>query len=658
MVVSVKGETTMCGIFGWMPYNNFDTIDLRKCVGRVLKSIAHRGPDDYGYAVFDAASRDVYSEKTNELPQSFKSLIGQVRLSIIDLSPSGHQPMFSEDGRYAIVYNGEIYNYIELRSELEKEGVSFSTVNDTEVLMKAVIHWGKDALNKCTGMFAFALYDSYLNKLFCARDFFGIKPFYWYRGKRGFFFASELPVLLEFPEIPRIVEPTSVYNYMIQGRYNVGGESMLKDIYQLPPAHYMEIDCADPFSALPVRYWKLDLSAESKLLFADAASHLREMFLNSVKIHLRSDVPLGVALSGGVDSSAVTCAVRIIEPDTDLHTFSFMARGSDVSEEKYANLVAEHTNAVRHVVEVKPNDIINDIDDMIIKQGEPFGSTSIYAQYRVFKLAKECGITVTLDGQGADELFAGYSGYPGQRIASLLCAMHPLKAYKFLKATSQWPGRSLTSSLMYTAEELLPAWAIPLARKVAGKNPYPQWLDINQIKEAGGNTCPTSMALQRKMYPSNKRVNQRLAYQLTWDGIPHLLRHGDRNAMAHSIESRVPFLTKDIAEFCLSLPEEYLIDMTGRTKSVFKEAMRGIVPDTILNRKDKIGFATPEKDWLFSISGWVDSFLSEAQSVPYLRLDSLRKEWEYTKAGKAQYSWRVWRCVNYIRWMQLLNVNV
>ena len=647
----------MCGIFGWMPYNNFDTIDLRKCVGRVLKSIAHRGPDDYGYAVFDAASRDVYSEKTNELPQSFKSLIGQVRLSIIDLSPSGHQPMFSEDGRYAIVYNGEIYNYIELRSELEKEGVSFSTVNDTEVLMKAVIHWGKDALNKCTGMFAFALYDSYLNKLFCARDFFGIKPFYWYRGKRGFFFASELPVLLEFPEIPRIVEPTSVYNYMIQGRYNVGGESMLKDIYQLPPAHYMEIDYADPFSALPVRYWKPDLSAESKLSFADAASHLREMFLNSVKIHLRSDVPLGVALSGGVDSSAVTCAVRIIAPDTDLHTFSFMARGSDVSEEKYANLVAEHTNAVRHVVEVKPNDIINDIDDMIIKQGEPFGSTSIYAQYRVFKLAKECGITVTLDGQGADELFAGYSGYPGQRIASLLCAMHPLKAYKFLTATSQWPGRSLTSSLMYTAEELLPAWAIPLARKVAGKNPYPQWLDINQIKEAGGNTCPTSMVLQRKMYPSNKRVNQRLAYQLTWDGIPHLLRHGDRNAMAHSIESRVPFLTKDIAEFCLSLPEEYLIDMTGRTKSVFKEAMHGIVPDTILNRKDKIGFATPEKEWLFSISEWVDSFLSETKSVPYLKLDNLRKEWNNVKGGKAPYSWRVWRCINYVRWMQMLNIS-
>lgn len=646
----------MCGIFGWIPYNDLGTTDLRKTVKRVLKSMAHRGPDDYGYAVFDAASRGVYSEKTDVLPESFKCMIGQVRLSIIDLSPSGHQPMFSEGGRYAVVYNGEIYNYIELRSELEKEGVKFATVNDTEVLMKAIVHWGKDALNKFTGMFAFALYDSYLNKLFCARDFFGIKPFYWYRGERGFFFASELPALLEFPEIPRIVDPTSVYNYMVQGRYNVGGESMLKDIYQIPPAHYMEIDCANPFAAEPVRYWKPDLSVQSKLSFADAASHLREMFLNSVRIHLRSDVPLGVALSGGVDSSAVTCAVRAIEPDIDLHTFSFIARGSDVSEEQYANAAARHTNAVRHIVEVEPKEIIDDIDDMIVKQGEPFGSTSIYAQYRVFKLAKECGITVTLDGQGADELFAGYSGYPGQRIASLLCSMHPLKAYQFLKATSQWPGRSVSGSIMYTAEELLPTWVVPLARKTVGKNPYPLWLDVNQIREAGGEASPASMALQRQMYPSKKRVNQRLAYQLTWDGIPRLLRHGDRNAMAHSIESRVPFLTKDMSEFCLSLPEEYLIDMTGKTKSVFKKAMRGIVPDAILDRKDKIGFATPEKDWLFSISGWVDSFLSETKFVPYLKLDSLREEWNGVKGGKVPYSWRVWRCINYIRWMQVFGI--
>ena len=648
----------MCGIFGWMPYNNVDTANLKKTIDKVIHSMIHRGPDDHGYVVFDASTDDVYTEKVGSLPNTFKSMIGQVRLSIIDLSSNGHQPMFSEDGRYSIVYNGEIYNYIELRRELENERVRFSTTNDTEVLMKAVIHWGKDALNRLTGMFAFALYDSHLNKLFCARDFFGIKPFYWYRGKRGFFFASELPALLEFPEIPRIVDPTSVYNYMIQGRYNVGGESMLKDIHQLPPAHYMEIDCANPFIASPVRYWKPDLSIQSKLSFTDAASQLRALFLNSVKIHLRSDVPLGVALSGGVDSSAVTCAVRAIEPDTDLHTYSFIARGSDVSEEQYADIIAQHTNAVRHVVEVEPKELINDIDDMIIKQGEPFGSTSIYAQYRVFKLAKECGITVTLDGQGADELFAGYSGYPGQRIASLLCSMHPLKAYKFLRATSKWPGRSVVSCLMYTAEELLPIWAIPMARGISGKTPYPKWLDVKQIRNAGGGAVPASMVLRRQMYHNtNKRVNQMLAYQLTWDGIPGLLRHGDRNAMAHSIESRVPFLTKDIAEFCLSLPEEYLIDMTGRTKSVFKEAMRGIVPDAILNRKDKIGFATPEKDWICCISGWVDSFLAEIKYVPYLRLNSLREEWENIKDGRTQYSWRMWRCINYIRWMQLLNVN-
>ena len=505
-------------------------------------------------------------------------------------------------------------------------------------------------------MFAFALYDSHLNKLFCARDFFGIKPFYWHAGRGGFYFASELPALLEFQDVPRVADPTSVYNYMIQGHREVGGGSMLKDICQLPPAHYIEIDCANPLAASPVRYWKPDLSVESKLSFADAAARLRELFLQSVKLHLRADVPLGVALSGGVDSSSITCALRAIEPDIDLHTFSFIARGSDVSEEQYASIVAKHVNANRHAVEIAPSDIINDIDDLVIKQGEPFGSTSIYAGFRVFRLAEECGATVVLEGQGADELLAGYMGYPGQRIASLLCSLKPIKAYKFLKATSQWPGRSVKNNIMFTAEELLPGWAIPLARMAGGKKPYPKWLDIRQIKEAGGKALPASMEQQRRMYPSRKRVNQRLAYQLTWNGLPALLRQGDRSAMAHSIENRVPFVTKEIAEFCLSLPEEYLIDMTGRTKSVFKEAMRGIVPDQILERRDKIGLATPEKDWFFAISSWVDSFFGEAKNVPFLNLSCLRDEWNSIKEGKAQYSFRIWRCINYIRWVQLLKI--
>lgn len=632
----------MCGIFGWIPSNKYKATDTKPIVDKIFKAMAHRGPDDKGYAVLGNST--------------FDALIAQVRLSIIDLTPSGHQPLFSEDGRYAIVYNGEVYNYVELREELKAEGVTFTTPNDTEVVMKAIVHWGKDALLRFTGMFAFAMYDKEKDKLLCARDFFGIKPFYYHAGDMGFCFASELPSLLEFPDVPRKLRTEGAYKYLCYGYYDIGGNIMLKDIYSLPPAHYVEIDVNNPEKAVPVRYWKPNLSKRSALSFEEAAKKLRQMFLDSVKLHLRSDVPLGVALSGGVDSSSVACAMRYLEPDVDLHTFSFIAKNSAVSEELWADIVARHIDAIRHIVEVDSKDLIKDLDSMIRAQGEPFGSTSVYAQYRLFKLAKDSGITVSLDGQGADELLAGYNGYSGERIASLILQFKFLSAYKFLKAASGWPGRSLKKNAVLAIIQFLPNFMFPLVQKAAGRTPEPKWLDVKSLKKAGCIISYHFTDCKNLLYPTNHKVIQMLSYQLTWDGIPALLRHGDRNAMAHSIESRVPFLTKEIAEFCLSLPEEYLIDMNGRTKSVFREAMRGIVPDEILDRKDKIGFATPEEDWLNSISSWVDETLENAGDIPYLKMDEVRKEWQEIKEKRAHFDWRVWRWINYIRWIKMFDI--
>ena len=647
----------MCGIFGWLPYKHYYDYDLKLILGSVLKTIEHRGPDDYGYVVYDAGNAHISKKNYIDLPSHFNAMIGQVRLSIIDLSPTGHQPMFTDDGRYSIVYNGEVYNYIELRKELEVEGVQFNTPNDTEVVLKAFIHWGKDALQRFQGMFAFVIYDKEAGKLFCARDFFGIKPFYYYAGPMGFCFASDLPSLLEFPDVPRKPDPTSAYNYLVYGISNVGGETMLKAIYQIPPAHYMEIDVSRPYDTHPIRYWKPDLSVQSNLSFDEAAKKLRSLFLESVRMHLRSDVPLGVALSGGIDSSAVTCAIRYLMPEVELHTFSFIATGTPISEEKWAAIVAEHTKAIRHIIEIKPDELINDIDALIQVQGEPFGSTSIYAGYKLVELVKHCGITVTLDGQGADELLAGYMGYPGQRLASLIKSKQFLKAYKFMRAVLRLPGRQLQDILMLAGQEILPGNLIPLARKIIGKNPLPKWLNVEAIKSAGGCTIGRGKKWAQILYPSKNMVLSTLASSITWDGLPTLLRYGDRNAMARSIESRVPFLTKDIAEFCLSLPEEYLIDMNGRTKSVFREAMRGIVPDEILDRKDKIGFATPEKQWLLAISEFVDDMLSRTNGVPFLNMETIRNEWDNIKKNKVKYDWRVWRWINYIRWIQIFDIH-
>lgn len=621
----------------------------------LLASLRHRGPDDQGVLVFPAdPARPAWTENAPADNAPFRLLLGHTRLSIIDLSAAGHQPMRSRDGRYSLVYNGEVYNYRELRGELEAAGVVFDTATDTEVVFQALIHWGKAALPRFTGMFSLALFDSHKNTLFCARDFFGIKPFFWHYGKNGFCFASEVPALLQFPATPRSVNPFAAYRYLCYGHYDTGGETMLQDVFSLPPAHCFELCLDSPAMPEPEAYWQPDINTEAGLSFDEAACRLRELFLDSVRLHLRSDVPLGVALSGGIDSSAITCAVRYLEPDSDLHSFSFIAAGSDVSEEQWASLAAGHARAIRHTVIVSPQELQGDLDSLLAAQGEPFGSTSIYAQYRVFKLAKECGITVTLDGQGADELLAGYYGYPGPRVGSLLRKGNLIGATRFLRANHDWFGRPWSYLVKQSVRDFVPPGLLSLALRCAGTSPEPDWLDTARLRSSGVPLVPNDTRTSR--FPSPHRVKQTLAYQLTWSGLPQLLRHGDRNAMAHSIESRVPFLTREIAEFCLSLPEEYLVDMNGCSKSVFRAAMRGIVPDAILDRRDKIGFATPEKQWLEVLSGWVETTLSGSDTVPFLRMEEARKEWLAIRRGSRAFDWRVWRWISYVRWVQLFQI--
>lgn len=646
----------MCGIFGWIPTREQRAASPYFTAHALLERLRHRGPNDSGFIVVPAD--DLFRPCTeNDPPASspFALLLGQTRLSIIDLSPAGHQPMRSADGRYTLAYNGEIYNYRELRGELEATGVVFSTGTDTEVLLQALIRWGKDALPRLTGMFAFTLFDAQRRMIFCARDCFGIKPLFWHSGDTGFCFASEIPALLHFPGVPRRVDPSAAYQYLCYGQYDAGAATMLADIFALPPAHCMEISLDAPASVTLRRWWKPDIADSCRLSFEDAAARLRELFLDSVRLHLRSDVPLGVALSGGIDSSATTCAVRHLEPDADLHTFSFIASGSDISEERWAALVAEKTRAIRHIVTVEPEELAQDLDTLLTAQGEPFGSTSIYAQYRVFRLVREHGVTVTLDGQGADELLAGYQGYPGPRIAGLLQQGHLFQAIKTCCAYNQWPGRSMSYLSQQTIRELIPAWLTPLALRCVGRSSTPHWLDTKTLRDRGVRLLRDDARGQ--LHPCGSLLKRTLATQLIWCGLPQLLRHGDRNAMAHSIESRVPFLTRELAEFCMSLPEHYLVDNQGCSKSVFRRAMRGLVPDPILDRRDKIGFATPERQWLHILANWVDATLRQADTVPFLRMDAARQEWQAICAGKRPFNWRVWRWLCYTRWVQIFTLS-
>ena len=631
----------MCGIVGgfWSAPNDSDVVEERLSLS--LGALSHRGPDDNGIEIFDI--------------DSFKVGFGHARLSIIDLTSSGHQPMYSDNKNHVLVFNGEIYNYIELKEELISEGVVFKTNTDTEVLLEAWIRWKEKCLNKLIGMFAFVVYDFEEQTAYCCRDAFGIKPFYYSKSEKGFFFSSEIESISELVSSPREVNLQRAYDYLVFGEYDSNEETFLNGINQLLPAQLLKLSFKNNkiVSELSL-WWEPEKITQRKISFEDATKLVREEFLRSVKLHLRADVPLGVALSGGLDSSAVVCAIRHLEPNASIHTFSYIADCKGLSEEKWVDRVNAFVNAVPNKVSASSGDMAIDLDEMIKAQGEPFGSTSIYAQYRVFQLAKSRGITVSLDGQGADELLAGYDGYPEQRLMSLISRGKLLSAISFLKAWATWPKRDIKIALMKFVQVILPDAVYKVVRARTGTSTTPPWLKHEYLLENG-----VSLKEKRRAFKDGKSssVTSYLKAFLNKRTLPALLRHADRNSMRFTIESRVPFLTVPLAELLLSFPEEYLISNAGETKHIFRHAMHGIVPDEIIFRRDKIGFETPEENWLYSMSDKIHLWLSEAVEIPFIDAELIKSEFDKMLNGEVKFSWQLWRWINFIRWYRLFIMN-
>ena len=626
----------MCGILGVFDTNSSDK--LEKTFNESLDLLKHRGPDDSGIKIFYISDGIL--------------VIGQTRLSIIDLSSAGHQPMQTEDNRYSIVFNGEIYNYKEIREELKVEGYVFKTNSDTEVLLNAWIEWGVEGLIKFNGMFAFAVYDALENSVTLVRDAFGIKPLFYSLQDNKLYFSSEISALINLlPEKPNH-NLQRVYDYLVWGKYDNNEQTFYDKIFHLQPSHFLTIRLKDfaqgDTIALPKRWW-WPLIKEQVISIEDAAKKIREIFLKNIKLQLRSDVPIGAALSGGVDSSSIVCAIRYLEPDMLIHTFSFLANDPDLNEEEWIDIINDHVDAIPHKVKVKSDDIINDLDEMIKAQAEPFGSTSIYAQYKVFKAARDVGIIVTLDGQGADELLAGYSGYPLERIKSLIDKKEYLGIIKFINKWSKWPRRSKKRMTLECISIIIPKNLITLGRKIIGDNPRPDWLNIKLLKSNGVNLLYPNME-SKNSDSFGRKLSNKLRNVLTGDGLVSLLRHGDRNSMNWSIESRVPFLTIEMAEFVLSLPESYLLSNNGETKYIFREAMRGIVPDKILDRKDKIGFGTPELEWLIINKENIFELIKNSNEFHLINKEKSLLEIENIISGKKTFSPSAWRLINYFLW--------
>jgi asparagine synthase (glutamine-hydrolysing) len=636
----------MCGIAGIIPAPS--THLHGDHINKLLCRLHHRGPDDQGVLRF--ARGQVWRGRAWQDGETEAALL-HWRLSILDLSETGWQPMTYGDGRYYIIYNGEIYNYLELRPELEALGHRFVSQSDTEVLLAAYAQWGAQALNRLVGMFALAILDTGERRLFLARDFFGIKPLYYTFATGGFAFASEIPPLLDLPGVSRLTNPQRLFDYVRFGLTDHGGETLFADIFQLPSAHYMEVPLDHPRSAQPVRYWDVDLSQRADVSLDEAAARVRDLFLENIRLHLRSDVPVGAALSGGIDSSAVVASMRCLEgQNLDIRTFSYIADYPAISEERWVDILGQAAGAVVQKTRPQADELVADLDALISSQGEPFGSTSIYAQYRVFRLAHEAGIKVMLDGQGADELLGGYRPYVAARLSSLVRQGKFGEARRLL--STPLPDMNWKSLATQSAGFLLPTNLQAPLRRWIGKDLMPTWANADWFDARG----VTPRALN---YAHGKDVLRDHLYRtLTETSLPALLRYEDHNSMAFSIESRVPFLTPALVNFVLSLPESYIIGPDGTSKRVFRQAMRGIVPDAILDRRDKIGFQTPESRWLTTLQPWVERALQSeaAASIPVLKLAAIEQDWRDVIQRRRPFDTRVWRWVNLIEWTRAFDV--
>lgn len=590
----------MCGIAGLLEREG--RVDLGR-LHRMSRLLRHRGPDDEGMVLIDRqggaltlGGPDTPAEVlTSDTPYAPGRRTGAVdaahgvallhrRLSIVDLSPAGHGPMCDRDGRLWIVYNGEIYNHVELRRELEGLGERFQSTCDTEVALLAYKRWGPACLARFNGMFAFAIWDVGKRELFCARDRFGVKPLYYQSDAARFAFASE-PDALVLTQPHRIVPRRSAIRDLLALDWvDHQAHTFFEGVWVLPPAHYL---VRGEHAFVLRRWWALDPDARATG-DPDTWSHeFAERFTDAVRVRLRADVEVGSCLSGGTDSSAVvsTAARMASQP---LHAFTCAYdEGPAFDERPYVRAVVEATGAISHVVVPDGRDFWGAFDALHLRQSEPTAGPGLYSQWKVMELAHGAGLEVLLDGQGGDETLAGYWRYLPLRLRDLLAAGDVAGFARLFGPVARRLGASTTLAL--ALEPWLPAALVgPLRRR------YGQGKD-RVLGPALRDLPRPDLPRPPDAFPS--AVSRQLAFDTLQRLLPSLLRYEDRNSMAFSIETRLPFLDYRLVEFAFSLPDTAKLDGVV-TKAVLREALADRIPASVLARRDKMGFETPIDAWL------------------------------------------------------------
>ncbi len=541
--------------------------------------IRHRGPDDQGQ----------YSTKQFSM--------GTVRLSILDLSSLGHQPMtYSKDGKeVCITYNGEIYNFHDLKTELEALGYLFKSNSDTEVILASYLEWGPECVNKFCGMWAFALYDREKNFLFLSRDRFGIKPLYYYCGGEKLIFSSEIKAILQH-EIERKPNEKLIFDYLFYGLVDHTEDTFFQQIKRLLPGH-SAIFYLENREFRVWRYYTLKVKQQAKLMSSDASvQDFTNLFYQSVGQHMLSDVVVGSCLSGGLDSSSIVCAMRQNKPNGEIQAFSLGFPGTTIDETPFQKEVASACGAKLSSTTFSPDDLLRDFEDLVWSQEEPFLSLSIYGQYKVAKLVNENHVKVVLDGQGGDETLGGYQYQFGYYYYELFRRGQLIRLIKEILAYRK-KHHSL-SALNYFAGLLLPQ---TLKNFFLARNKYHLTKDF--VKKY-------SMENDRRF--QRKSLNDSLLEATTYSPLPSLLRYEDKNSMRWSVESRVPFLDHTLVEFSISTRSDCKINY-GSTKILLRKALDGKLPANILKRQDKIGFEVPERANSEAIQQFIRKIVESSQ---------------------------------------------
>jgi asparagine synthase (glutamine-hydrolysing) len=566
----------MCGIAGILSLNkNRHTIaDIQS----MNAALSHRGPDGESYWVNPEAT----------------VILGHRRLAIIDCTDSAMQPMHFKE-RYSIVHNGEIYNYLELAAELKSMGYQFRTKSDTEVILAAFDCFGEKCVEKFEGMFAFAIWDEQDKKLFAARDRFGEKPFYYIASGNDFYFASE-PKAFRSIGLQASIDEQKMLLYLVLGQTESASEApdtFYKNIRKLPPAHYLLIETTSRgLSPLVKPYWNLHKVPGTSTDIENTINRFKEIFEEAVLLRLRSDVSIGTSLSGGLDSSSIVATIHKLAshgPSYSHKAFTAAFPGFERDESKFARVIAEKYSLQHHFVYPSATVFADEIESLIRHHEEPIGSASVYAQYKVYELAKQKGIKVLLDGQGADEILAGYSRYIHWYLQELLAKAKFSRFSREKKLLKQHgPGFD------WQPENYAAAISPMLTRKIIEQRAEKKFKNNTAINGEFLRAYYSKEAISKPLIRSLADI---LHYTTVSMGLGELLRYADSNSMAHGCEVRLPFLQYRLVEFIFTLPSFYKIN-DGYTKWILRKSMEKDLPASITWRIDKTGFEPPQQQWM------------------------------------------------------------